>query len=108
MRVLLLVSACACLFAQSQSHFRNSAAWLEGYRHAEVPPPAAPVEPDPLLEALYDVQRQTMSLIRQARLAENLHAAADAIREARANAAAIAAALKERRERETARTGRTP
>lgn len=86
---------CAAAMAQTAArpcpgNFRSATPWLENFHHAEIPQaPAAPT-PAPLAGRLEDLQHQTLAAVRQARQADNFLAAAEAAREARANAALLA------------------
>jgi hypothetical protein len=94
MKPILGILLTFCGIAAAQDNFRSAAPWLENFHHAPVPGgPVAPTKITPE-EQLSTLQHETIQLLRQARLEDNLSLITDAIREGRDNtvlAAALAA-----------------
>jgi hypothetical protein len=70
--------------------FRSAAPWLEGYHHAQAPPPEPMKRTDPIIRELEDLQTAALRVAREARLAGDFGTAAEALRQAQENAALMA------------------
>ena len=98
MRVMPLAALFFCGAAMAQTatrpcsgDFRSPATWLENFHHAEIPQAPVTPTPTPLTGRVEDLLHETTSAARQARRADNFFAAAEVGREARFNAALLAA-----------------